>query len=68
VCRQQYDSYNYSGVNYYDIQHALLAKTANIQRLATLDKGYRYLKDYFKDSFDMLLIDKKGISELWLKG
>jgi predicted nucleic acid-binding protein len=65
VCRRPNNSYNYSGVNHYDIQHALLARTGNVQHLATSDKGYKYLKDYFKDSFDLQYVDKDGISILW---
>jgi hypothetical protein len=65
VCRRPYNSYNYSGANHYDIQHALLAERANVQYLATSDKGYKYLGDYFKNSFDGLLVDRHGISKLW---
>jgi len=64
VCGRPKDSYNYSGANHYDIQHALLAKTAHVQSLATSDKGYKHLKDYFKDSFDIIMVDKNGISIL----
>lgn len=61
ACRRPRDSYNYSSANHYDIQHALIAKGAGSNHLATSDKGYKFVREYFKDNFDIWLIDKRGL-------
>lgn len=50
-CNSLYDSYDFKGIDHYDIQHALIARIDKVNHFATFDQGFRYLRALFKDSY-----------------
>lgn len=56
ICNTHHDSYSFRGIDHDDIQHALIAKIANVNRFATFDKGFRYLRTFFEDSYHINIL------------
>jgi len=56
ICRRPYKSYRYRGADYNDIQHAIMAQFARVNRLITFDRGYEFLKPFFNSTFEIQII------------
>jgi predicted nucleic acid-binding protein len=53
VCKNTYHGYDYKGVDHWDIQHALIAKEANVNTFVTFDRGFNSLKEYFVNDYEI---------------
>jgi len=56
ICKRPYKSYRYRGADYNDIQHAIMAQFARVNRFITFDRGYEFLKPFFKRTCEIQII------------
>ena len=56
ICKRPYKSYRYRGADYNDIQHAIMAQFARVNRFITFDRGYEFLKPFFKRTYEIQII------------
>jgi len=56
ICKRPYKSYRYRGADYNDIQHAIMAQFAKVNRFITFDRGYEFLKPFFNRTYEILII------------
>jgi predicted nucleic acid-binding protein len=52
-CKGEHHAYYYKGVDHWDIQHALIAKEANVNTYITFDRGFNRLKQYFREDYEI---------------
>jgi hypothetical protein len=52
-CKGEHHAYYYKGVDHWDIQHALIAKEANVNTYITFDRGFNKLNQYFKKDYEI---------------
>ena len=50
ICKRPYKSYRYRGADYNDIQFA------RVNRFITFDRGYEFLKPFFKRTYEIQII------------
>jgi len=55
TCKSEHHSYDYKGVDHWDIQHALIAKEANVNTFVTFDLGFEKLKQYFSNDYEIIV-------------
>jgi len=56
ICKRPYKSYRYRGADYNDIQHAIMAQFARVNRFITFDRGYEFLKPFFNRTYEIQII------------
>lgn len=56
ICKRPYKSYRYRGADYNDIQHAIMAQFARVNRLITFDRDYEFLKPFFNRTYGIKII------------
>jgi predicted nucleic acid-binding protein len=55
ACKNTHYGYEYKGVDHWDIQHALIAKEANVNTFVTFDHGFNDLRQYFGNDYRIIV-------------
>lgn len=55
ICKNTHHHYEYKGVDQWDIQHALIAKDANVNTFVTFDGGFNDLKQDFNNDYKIIV-------------